>query len=99
MIYVIDFHPIVIYTRLAPQNECRNLNFVKDKYVGGKKMARNGGKMTKRKICVLFKFPDFRKFVKNWSFIKPYHILLFLLTGLAAHWSLIISSMKNFVFP
>ena len=23
-------------------------------------MARNGGKMAKRKICVLFKFPDFR---------------------------------------
>jgi hypothetical protein len=32
---------------------------VKDKYIGGKKMARNGGKMAKRKICVLFKFPDF----------------------------------------
>ena len=32
---------------------------MKDKYVGGKKMARNGGKMAKRKICVLFKFPDF----------------------------------------
>ena len=32
---------------------------MKDKYVGGEKMARNFGKMAKRKICVLFKFPDF----------------------------------------
>ena len=33
--------------------------FCEKKYVGGEKMARNGGKMAKRKICVLFKFPDF----------------------------------------
>ena len=37
----------------------RKGNFVKDIYVVDKKMARNGGKMAKRKSCVLFKFPDF----------------------------------------
>ena len=36
-----------------------------DKYVGGEKMARNGGKMAKRKICVLFKFPDFSKLINR----------------------------------
>ena len=28
----------------APQNDCQNLNFVKDIYVGGRKLARNGRK-------------------------------------------------------
>ena len=65
LIYVIDFDPIGIYKLLAPQNDCGHLNFVKDKYVGSKKVARNGGKMAKRKICVLFKFPDFSKLINR----------------------------------
>ena len=47
MIYVIDFDPIGIYTCLALQNDCQNLNFVKDICVVGKKMA-------KRKSCQFF---------------------------------------------
>ena len=53
---ITHFKPIGVWTRLAPKNDRRHL---KDKHVGCKKMARNGGKMTKHKICVLFKFPDF----------------------------------------
>ena len=30
---------------LVPQNDCLNLNFVKNEYIVGKKMARNGDKM------------------------------------------------------
>ena len=54
MIYVIDFDPIGIYTCLAPQNDRQYLNFVKYIYVDGKKMARNGSKIAKRKDCDLF---------------------------------------------
>ena len=33
---------------------------MKDTYVDGEKMARNGCKIAKRKSCLLFKFPVFR---------------------------------------
>ena len=59
MIYVIDFDPIGIYTCLALQNDRQNLNFVKDICVVGKKMARNGCKMAKRKSCQFFFRTDF----------------------------------------
>ena len=42
---VITFAQIKIYTWLVPQNVHLNLNFVKDEYIVGKKMARNGDKM------------------------------------------------------
>ena len=41
---VITFEPIKIQTRSAPQNDRQNLNFVKDIYVEGRKLARNGRK-------------------------------------------------------
>ena len=59
MIYVIAFDPIKIQTYLAPQNDRQNLNFVKDICVVGKKMARNGCKMAKRKSCQFFFRTDF----------------------------------------
>ena len=42
--YVITFEPIDIevQTCLAPQNDRLNLSFVKDTYVDGGKLARNG---------------------------------------------------------
>ena len=42
---VITFAQIKIYMWLVPQNDCLNLNFVKDEYIVAKKMARNGDKM------------------------------------------------------
>ena len=50
---VITFEPIVVQTRSAPQNYCLNLSFVKDIYVDGGKLARNGCKMA---IFVCLKF-------------------------------------------
>ena len=44
--YVITFEPIEVQTRSAPQNDRLNLSFVKDIYVDGGKLARNGRKMT-----------------------------------------------------
>ena len=44
VIYGIDFDPIKIQTCLAPQNDCQNLSFVKDNYVDGEKLTRNGHK-------------------------------------------------------
>ena len=41
---VIIFEPIKIQTCSASQNECLNFSFVKDDYVHGKKVARNGNK-------------------------------------------------------
>ena len=41
---VITFDPIKIQTHSAPQNDCLNFNFVKDTYVDGRKVARNGRK-------------------------------------------------------
>ena len=35
--YVITFEPIRIYTCYAPQNDCLDLSFVKDKHIVGKK--------------------------------------------------------------
>jgi hypothetical protein len=40
----ITFEPIEVQTRSAPQNDRLNLCFVKDIYVDGKKLARNGRK-------------------------------------------------------
>ena len=40
----IMFEPIKIETYLVPQNDRLNLSLVKDIYVVGKKMARNGRK-------------------------------------------------------
>jgi hypothetical protein len=36
----------VVQTRSAPQNDRLNLSFVKDIYVDGRKLARNGRKTT-----------------------------------------------------
>jgi hypothetical protein len=41
---VITFEPIEVQTRSAPQNDPLNLSFVKDSYVDGGKLARNGRK-------------------------------------------------------
>jgi hypothetical protein len=44
--YVITFEPIEVQTRSALQSDRLNLSFVKDIYVDGRKLARNGQKMT-----------------------------------------------------
>ena len=41
---VITFEPIKIQTHSAPQNDRLNFSFVKDIYVDGRKVARNGRK-------------------------------------------------------
>ena len=41
---VITFEPIDVQTPSAPQNDRLNLSFVKDFYVDGGKLARNGRK-------------------------------------------------------
>ena len=43
--YVVVFDPIKILVGWALQNNHQNLSFVKDFYVAGRKMARNGHKM------------------------------------------------------
>ena len=43
---VTTFEPIEVQTRSAPQNDSLNLGFVKDRYVDGKNLARNGRKTT-----------------------------------------------------
>ena len=63
MIYVIDFDPIGIYSHLALQNDRQHLNFLKDIYVVGKKMARNDCKIAKCRICA-FHFKSESKKVK-----------------------------------
>ena len=40
----IAFEPIMIQTCSAPQNDRQNFSFVKDTYVDGEKLARNGRK-------------------------------------------------------
>ena len=40
--------------RLAPQNDCQNLNFVKDIYVVGEKTVRNGRKIANSKSFIFF---------------------------------------------
>ena len=42
---VITFEPIEIQTCSAPQNDCLNFSFVKDRHGNVEKMARKGGKM------------------------------------------------------
>ena len=44
-LYAITFEQIKIQKRSTPQNECLNLSFVKNIYVVGKKMTRNGRKI------------------------------------------------------
>ena len=51
--YVVAFDSIKIQTPLAPQNDRQDLSFVKDIYVVGEKMTRNGGKMANTKLCVI----------------------------------------------
>ena len=41
-IYIIAFNPIEIQTQQAPQNDRRNLSFVKDTNVVGNRMTRKG---------------------------------------------------------
>jgi hypothetical protein len=41
---VITSEPIEVQTRSAPQNDRLNISFVKDIYVDGRKLARNGRK-------------------------------------------------------
>ena len=48
---IIAFNPIEIQTQQAPQNDRRNLIFVKDTNVVGNRMTRNGPKMTNSKGC------------------------------------------------
>ena len=43
--FAITFEPIMIKTCSAPQTDRLNLSFVKDTYVDGNKLARNGRKM------------------------------------------------------
>ena len=50
--YAVAFDPIKIQTCLAPQNDCQHLIFLKDYYVVGEKMTRNGPKMAKLKGCL-----------------------------------------------
>ena len=63
--YVFDFFPskiekktridsIGIQTHLAPQNDHQHLSFVKDIYVVGQKVTKNGCKMAKLKSCHFF---------------------------------------------
>ena len=47
---VISFEPIEIKTRSAAQNDGLNLSFVKDIYVDGRKLARNGRNTASRKF-------------------------------------------------
>ena len=42
MFCVMTFEPIITKTCEAPRNDHQNLNFVKDKYTYGEKMARKG---------------------------------------------------------
>ena len=58
-IYVLAFDPIEIQTQQVPQNDCRNLSFVKDTNVVGDKMTRNGRKMTISKGCIFCNQTDF----------------------------------------
>ena len=50
--YVVAFDPIKIFTYQAPQNDRPNLSFVKDLYLGAKKLAKNGRKMTINELYI-----------------------------------------------
>ena len=52
--YALAFDVIRIWTRLAPQNEHQNLNFMKDALVVGKMMTRNDCKIAKCKVCDIY---------------------------------------------
>ena len=52
--YIEAFDMIEVQTCLAPQNDHRNLSFVKDIYVVGNKMTRNGCKIAKVKGCLSY---------------------------------------------
>ena len=71
IIHVIAFDPINIQTCLAPQNDRQDLSFVKENYVLGQKMTRNGRKLAKRKSCQFFKSPVFtiKSRAVDWSTI------------------------------
>ena len=43
--YVVAYDPIEIQTHFAPQNDHQHPSFVKDIYVGFKKMTRKGHKI------------------------------------------------------
>ena len=44
VIHLVAFDPIKIQICLAPQNDLQRLNFVKDRYVVGEQMTKNGRK-------------------------------------------------------
>ena len=69
MIYVFAFDPIKIWTIYASQNDRWNLSFVKDINVVGKKMSRNGHKMTISKSCIFFNQTDFTLTLKSKSLV------------------------------
>ena len=69
VIYVVVFDPIEIYTHLAPKNDHQHLSFVKDIYVVGKKVTKNGCKMVKLKICHFFYGPVFMLYIHIYAFI------------------------------
>ena len=52
--YVVAFDPIDIQTCLEPQNDRQHQSFVKDVYVVGENMARNGRKIAKLKGCLFY---------------------------------------------
>ena len=66
--YVVVFHPIKKMTCLALQHDRQNLCFVKDIYVVGKKMTRNGHKMTKLKSIIFWIETEYRA-IKTDSFL------------------------------
>ena len=57
---MVAFDPIEIQTQLALQNDRQHINFVKDMYVFGEKMARNGLKMAKLKGCLFYIEKEYR---------------------------------------
>ena len=85
VIYVVDFDPIEILTHLAPQNDCQHLNFVKDIYVVGKKMARNGCKMANAYCCDLYTASDYKYPLVLLKFALHLHDLKVIPKALKAH--------------
>ena len=56
--YAIAIEPIKVQTHSASQNDHLNLSFVKDKHLVGKKMARNGLKMTIYQLLFFGSLPN-----------------------------------------
>ena len=73
-VFVITFEPIMIQTWSASQKDCQNISFVKDTYVDGKKLARNGRKTATYYAASLL--PHYRRFLFS-------HLLVFNLWALA----------------